>query len=136
LIGTPGSRNGGAPPLWVDLKFTNLSDEAVIYEIGCVHVYQGMLVSENNTWGIKQAFESSYDTILVFKIWNKLSCHVTTTLAVVMVVLLLARSFPNISQRLVMVSKNLISAAFNDQTFGTQLSIHGTVQSPLLGCNL
>jgi hypothetical protein len=62
LIGTPGSRNGGAPSLWVDLAFTNLSDETVTYEIGCVHVYQGMLVSENNTWQIKQAFESTYDT--------------------------------------------------------------------------
>jgi hypothetical protein len=117
LIGTPGSRNGGAPPLWIDLKFTNLSDEAVIYEIGCVHVYQGMLVSENNTWGIKQAFESSYDTNsgvqdLEQAIMSRYN-YIGGRDGGIAIGSLFSQYLPKIGNGI----KNLISAAFNDPNF-------------------
>ena len=62
LVGTSGSRNGGTPVMWVSLSFTNLSDEEMMYEVGCIHAYQGMMASENGSWNIKSAFESTYDS--------------------------------------------------------------------------
>jgi hypothetical protein len=61
LVGTPGTNNGGSPKLTVWLDFTNLSSEPIVYQVGVLHTYQGILTSHENTWAIKSSFISSYD---------------------------------------------------------------------------
>jgi hypothetical protein len=61
LVGTPGTRNGGSPKFLAWLDFTNLSSETVVYQVGVLHVYQGMLTSHDNTWTLSSSFISAYD---------------------------------------------------------------------------
>jgi hypothetical protein len=41
--------------------FTNLSSETVVYQVGVLHTYQGMLTSYDNTWALRSSFISFYD---------------------------------------------------------------------------
>lgn len=41
---------GGSPTIAVDLQFTNLSDKDIVYEIGCIAVYDTILSHKDSKW--------------------------------------------------------------------------------------